>query len=161
MNDSATCDYIQRSALTEDLTDEQCAELSQIATTCKLKDAEVLIEQGQTDDSLHIIAEGALAVQRNASVDDTVTLHMLKRGDLAGEMGFVDGTSHSATLRAFGDTTIVSIKRSDLEGILTTKPEIVYGVMRGIIRVVHRIVREMNLTSVELNNYITKTHGRY
>jgi hypothetical protein len=33
--------------------------------------------------------------------------------------------------------------------------------MRGTIRTVHRILREINLQYVELNNYITKTHGRY
>jgi hypothetical protein len=33
--------------------------------------------------------------------------------------------------------------------------------MRGIVRTAHRILREMNLQSVELRNYITKVHGRY
>jgi CRP-like cAMP-binding protein len=76
-------------------------------------------------------------------------------------MGFVDGTEHSASLRAVGKTAVVSLRRQDLEAVLTSKPEVVYGVMRGVVRTVHRILREMNLQYVELNNYITKTHGRY
>jgi len=48
-----------------------------------------------------------------------------------------------------------------MESILADKPEVVYGVMRGVVRTVHRILRDMNLQYVELNNYITKTHGRY
>ena len=44
---------------------------------------------------------------------------------------------------------------------MNAKPQLVYGIMRGIIRSVHRILGEMNMHYVELNNYITKTHGRY
>ena len=161
MNNPNTCDLIQHSSLIGDLSEAQCDDLSSIATTRSLNDKEVLIEQGQTDESLHIVSSGALAVERTTAGGDTITLHILKPGDLAGEMGFVDGTEHTATLRAMGSTDIVSISRKDLESLLPSKPEVVYGLMRGIVRTAHRILREMNLQSVELSNYITKVHGRY
>lgn len=161
MDKSNACELIQHSSLINDLSESQCSDLSSIAAIRELENHEVLIEQGQSDDSLHIVASGALAVERSTSGGDTVTLHILKSGDLAGEMGFVDGTEHSATLRAMGPTSVVSITRQDLESMLSSKPEVVYGLMRGIVRTAHRILREMNLQYVELNNYITKTHGRY
>ena len=161
MTDPIATDLIQHSTLIGDLTPEQCTDLSDITVIRELGDGEVLIEQGETDESLHIIGVGALAVERKTAGGDQVTLHILKPGDLAGEMGFVDGTEHSATLRAVGKTVVVSLRRQDLETILPSKPEVVYGVMRGVVRTVHRILREMNLHYVELNNYITKTHGRY
>jgi len=161
MNSPNTCDLIQHSSLIGDLSEAQCDDLSSIATTRSLNDKEVLIEQGQTDESLHIVSSGALAVERTTAGGDTITLHILKPGDLAGEMGFVDGTEHTATLRAMGSTDVVSISRKDLESLLPSKPEVVYGLMRGIVRTAHRILREMNLQSVELSNYITKVHGRY
>jgi CRP/FNR family cyclic AMP-dependent transcriptional regulator len=161
VNDTNTCDLIQHSSLISDLNEKQCSDLSSVATSRALQDQEVLIEQGQSDETLHIVASGALAVERTTSGGDTITMHILKPGDLAGEMGFVDGTEHSATLRAMGPTSVVSISRQDLESLLPNKPEVVYGLMRGIIRTAHRILREMNLQSVELSNYITKVHGRY
>jgi len=161
MNSPNTCDLIQHSSLIGDLSEAQCDDLSSIATTRSLNDKEVLIEQGQTDESLHIVSSGALAVERTTAGGDTITLHILKPGDLAGEMGFVDGTEHTASLRAMGPTSVVSISRKDLESLLPLKPEVVYGLMRGIVRTAHRILREMNLQSVELSNYITKVHGRY
>jgi len=134
---------------------------SLIASTRSLDDKEVLIEQGQIDETLHIVSTGALAVERTTAGGDTITLHILKPGDLAGEMGFVDGSEHTATLRSIGPTSVVSIGRTDLESLLSTKPELVYGLMRGIVRTAHRILREMNLQAVELSNYISKSHGRY
>ena len=161
MTDSIASDLIQHSTLISDLTQEQCSDLSAITEVRELEDQEVLSKQGETDDTLHIIGSGALAVERETAGGDQVTLHVLKPGDLAGAMGFVDGTEHSATLRAVGKTVVVSLRRQDLESILASNPEVVYGVMRGVVRTVHRILREMNLQYVELNNYITKTHGRY
>jgi CRP-like cAMP-binding protein len=161
MNNPNICDLIQHSSLTSDLNKAQCGDLSSIATARSLDDKEVLIEQGQLDETLHIVSSGALAVERITAGGETTTLHILRPGDLAGEMGFVDGTEHTATLRAMGPTSVVSIGRNNLESLLPSKPEVVYGLMRGIVRTAHRILREMNLQSVELSNYITKVHGRY
>lgn len=158
---SQSADLLQHSTLTSDLTTEQCAELSALTTVRELENGEVLIEQGETDETLHVIGHGVLAVERRTAGDEVVTLHMLKPGDLAGAMGFVDGTGHAATLRSVGKTIVVSLRRGDLEAVLTSNPPLVYAVMRGIVRSVHRILREMNLQYVELNNYITKSHGRY
>ncbi|MDH3715885.1 MAG: cyclic nucleotide-binding domain-containing protein [Gammaproteobacteria bacterium] len=145
----------------EDLDSDQCASLADRITTRTLHNNEILIKEGDVDSTLYIVAEGMLAVERISGGGDPVTLHILRKGDLAGEMGFVDGAEHTATLRSVGDTLVVSLTRRDLESFLTAKPEIVYGVMRGIIRAVHRILARMNLQSIELNNYITKSHGRY
>jgi CRP-like cAMP-binding protein len=161
MSNTFCSELLKHSTLVRDLTPAQCDDLAEIMETRKLKDAEMLIKQGESNETMFIVAEGALTVERTTSGGDELVLHVLKPGDLAGEMGFVDGTEHSATLRAKGDTTVVCLDRSELEQILTSKPELVYGFMRGVVRTVHRILREMNLQFVELNNYITKTHGRY
>jgi len=161
MDEKTSCNLIERSALISDLNPEQCAELSEITSVRLVKDGETLILQGDIDESLHIVGYGTLAVERQTIEGDSITLHILKPGDLAGAMGFVDGAGHTATLRALGDTTVITLKRQDLESVLHSSPELVYGVMRGVIRSVHKIMREMNLQHVELSNYITKTHGRY
>lgn len=161
MTDAMVCELIKQSSFADNLTIDQCGVVADLARTVVLEDGQALIEEGHVDETLHIIASGRLAVERSAGAGLPVTLHILRDGDLAGELGFVDGTEHTATLRAIGRTVVLSIARKDLESLLKTQPEIVYGVMRGIIRTVHRILRQMNLQCVELNNYISKTHGRY
>ncbi|NJN48029.1 MAG: cyclic nucleotide-binding domain-containing protein, partial [Candidatus Competibacteraceae bacterium] len=82
-------------------------------------------------------------------------------GDMAGELGFIDGLEHSAALRALGDCEVLSLEREKFESLLHTDPELVYKVMRTIVRAVHSIVRRMNAQYVEMTNYIFKQHGRY
>ena len=135
--------------------------LAGIMTARQLADGGVLIEEGHVDDALYLVAGGALAVTRNSGGGSWVTLQLLRKGDIAGEMGFIDGREHSATLRAVGATEIYSLRRKDLESLLDSHPKMVYRVMRAIMRTVHAILLRMNVEFVELNNYIMKQHGRY
>ena len=92
---------------------------------------------------------------------DETTLHVLHPGDLAGELGFIDGTAHSAGVRALTPAQVVTLERSKFESLIESHPKVLYDVMRVIIRRVHATLRRMNFQYVEMTNYITKTLGRY
>lgn len=154
-------DSLRQSSLTSGLSDQQCQTLAKTVEIHQLKDHEVLISEGHTDNCLYIISSGRLEVTRNVGGNEWVTLALLNPGEFAGEMGFVDGTSHSATLRATGKTEVFSLSRKALESLIDIDPHLVYELMRNIVRTVHKILTRMNQQYVEMNNYITKQHGRY
>jgi len=156
-------DYVNNCStmLNEDISDDECDVLSQAFELRKLGIGEVLLREGQQDDSLSIVVEGDIMVTRDAGGGDPVTLHHLKPGDIAGQMGFIDGSSHSATLSEAKESHVITLHRDKLEGMLDAHPQLVYKVMRMIIRSVHGTVMRMNQQFVEMSNYITKEHGRY
>ncbi|MBU0752213.1 MAG: cyclic nucleotide-binding domain-containing protein [Gammaproteobacteria bacterium] len=154
-------EMVSTSPLVAELNDEQKAILAELVTCRSLADGEILIREGEVNKELHIIATGGLAVTRNTGSGDWVVLHVLRPRDMAGELGFLDDQEHSASLRAVGPTQVFSLSRDKLESLLGSQPEIVYRVMRAIVREVHGILRRMNVQYVELTNYITKQHGRY
>lgn len=92
---------------------------------------------------------------------DHVTLQVFKPGDIVGELGFLDGNCHCASIISVGESEVLSLERDALESLLDEHPRLVYSVMRGIIRSVHAILTRMNLQYAEMNNYISKQHGRY
>jgi CRP-like cAMP-binding protein len=144
-----------------ELDGDEIKALAGIIRTRHLNDNDVLIREGTTDDALHIVLNGRLAVTRKTGGDEYVTLHTLHSGDIAGAMGFIDGTEHSATLRALGEADVYTLERPPFESLLETHPALVYKVMRSIIRSVHGTLMRMNRQFVEMNNYIMKEHGRY
>jgi len=154
-------DMVSQSPLGEELSDEECDTLADAITVRSIKAGDVLCAEGQTDDSIHVIVDGQLAVTRVTAGDEPITLHVLKKGEMAGELGFIDGRPHSATLTAVADCEVFSMSRANLESMLYTHPDIVYKVMRAIMRTVHRILCQMNAQFVEMSNYISKQHGRY
>jgi CRP/FNR family transcriptional regulator, cyclic AMP receptor protein len=157
--DDFTC--LRQSPLSDGLTDDQLRALTAVAFCRRLKDHEVLIEEGATDNSLHIITEGALAVTRDLGNGDFTIIHVLKTGDMAGELGFVTGRPHSATLRSLGQTQVYSFQRDRFEALLEQEPRMVYQVMRNIVLATHDILRRMNAQYVELHKYVTRHHGVY
>jgi len=152
---------IMNSPLGGELTEDQAKQLSErIAVFC-LQDGDYLLEEGHADESLYVVVDGKLEVTRNVGGGEQITLQLLHTGDMAGELGFIDGLPHSASLRSIGNCTVFSLQRNELESFLETDPNIVYKVMRAITRTVHRILRRMNIQHVEMQNYISHQHGRY
>ena len=147
--------------LREDFTEEDCKILSEAFESRQLANDEVLLREGEKDDALSIVVSGELTVTRSSGGNDEVTLHHLYAGDVAGAMGFIDGNSHTATLRAKKPTEIVSLHRDVMERMIDDHPHLVYKVMQLIVRSVHKTVLRMDQQFVEMTNYIMKEHGRY
>jgi CRP-like cAMP-binding protein len=161
MGTDSTIEIQQNSPLGTELEADEIKALAGVISITRLQANDILIKEGTTDDALHIVINGRLAATRNTGGDEYVTLHVLHDGDMAGAMGFIDGTEHSATLRALCDTQVYTLERSAFESLLENHPALVYKVMRSIIRSVHSTLMRMNRQFVEMNNYIMKEHGRY
>ncbi|WP_462320864.1 cyclic nucleotide-binding domain-containing protein [Halochromatium sp.] len=159
MTEESDFTYLRHSPLTTGLTDDQVQELAGIAYCRRLADQQVLIAEGRIEDSLHIIAEGAIAVTRDLGKGEFTTIHVLRTGDLAGEMGFISGQPHTATLRSLGRTQVCSLEREAFEGLIERDPWLVYRVMCNIIQVNQDILRRMNAQHVELTKYVHRTHA--
>lgn len=162
MAEPSKLQLVRESVLATELSAEQCAVLADLVTVRDLADGEILIDEGASDDRVHVVVSGTLAVaKRMQPAGEWISLHILTKGDLAGELAFMDGKPHYAALRSSGSTRVFSLKREALETLLQREPVIVYRVMRAIFRVVHGILHRMALQASELTNYIYKQHGRY
>lgn len=159
MNDKAK--LIVHSSLGVELSDSEVDLLSGLMNERELGDGEFLFEDGTNDDSLHVILSGKVEVVKRTGDDSFASLAVLRDGELAGELSFVDGAPHTVGLRALCETRVLSLTRESFEGVIDSNPRLVYKVMRAVARSAHRIVHRMNTEFVELSNYIFKQHGRY
>jgi CRP/FNR family cyclic AMP-dependent transcriptional regulator len=152
---------LKASKLGPELTEAQLETLAARVTLRTLHEGEVLVAEGTSDDHLYSLLSGALDVVRNAGKPEAVTLFTLTPGDLVGELSFLDATPHYASLVASGPAVVFGLERAQLESLLDSHPQVVYRVMRAIVRTTHQIQRRLSMQSVELTNYIHKQHGRY
>ena len=159
MNDAAN--LVLQSSLGTELLQEEADLLGSLMTVRELSDGEFLISEGVADDTLHVLVEGKLEVVKSTGADEFASLAILREGDLAGELSFVDGEPHTVGLRALCRSQVLCLTRSDFEGIVADNPQLVYKLMRTVARSAHHIVHRMNYEFVELSNYIFKQHGRY
>jgi CRP/FNR family transcriptional regulator, cyclic AMP receptor protein len=169
MNHNGTVEYaaniakslIKNSPLGVELSDDQCAALGEIIRVAGMKAGDFLLQEGKVDDSLYVLASGRLEVVKSDQGGEYVTLHVLQPGDMAGELGFIDSMPHSAGLRAITDCEVFSIDKKEFDTLIEKEPDLVYKVMRAIVRTVHKILRGMNFQHAQLTDYITHQHGRF
>jgi CRP/FNR family cyclic AMP-dependent transcriptional regulator len=152
---------LRASRLAAELTDDQVRTLAGEIAFRDLQPGEVLVPEGTSDNHLYVIVSGSLGIVRNAGRADAATLFTITTGDLVGELSFLDETKHYASVVAVAPTRVFGLERERLEALLPQHPEIVYRVMRAIVRTVHEIQRRISMQSAELVNYIYKQHGRY
>lgn len=153
-------DHIKHSPLSQDLTERDCVLLEQVMFSHTLEKDEVLLREGETDDTLYLVVSGRLEVAKDAG-GESVTLHIMGAGSLAGEMGFIDSAPHSASLIALEPAMVLGLKRDDFEKLVPEHPHVTYHIMRAIVRLGHTTLKRMNRQYVEMSNYITNTPARY
>lgn len=154
-------DELKQTTLGQELSDEQCRVLAKACLRRTIDNGEVLFHEGVASDTLFVIISGRFAVSRDTGRGFSDTLHLLEAGHLAGESGFLDGSPHSATLRAVGEAEVVTLERTHLEALLVDHPILVYKVMRAIVHSIRGIIRRMNRQHSELLSYINPNIGRF
>lgn len=157
----AKLEALRSTRLAAELDETQLAVLAGLMTLRDLAPGEVLVAEGSTDSRLYVITRGVLGVVKGAGSPEAITLHTLSAGDFVDELGFMDGTPYYASKVAMSELQVLGLAREKLEGVLATHPDVVYRVMRAIVRVAHQIQRRLSMQQNELSNYIYKQHGRY
>jgi len=160
MSDQVDYQIVRNSVLGAELHEEECKSFASIMGVRHLSPDEVLINEGEPESTLFLLAEGKLSVTSQVE-DKEITMYTMKKGECAGTRSFIDSTKRKATLRAVGDCTIYTLIPDAFEKLLDDHPKVVYKVMRALFRVTHSNLTRMNLETQELSNYISKSGGRY
>lgn len=162
MSDQNKAKIIKQSKIGTELTEEQCAVLSDLVDVNEYADGDVVVEEGARDDFLRVVLSGALAVARKSGDDDEwMRLNVLTAGDLAGELAFLDSKPRYAALVALGPTRVFGLQRAKLESLLNSEPMIVYRVMRAITRFAHEVLHRSGSQMAELTAYLYKSKAKY
>ncbi|MEP7181962.1 MAG: cyclic nucleotide-binding domain-containing protein [Betaproteobacteria bacterium] len=161
MADPLKIDALKGTKLAAELDPAQIAVLADLIELRDLKQGDVLVREGTSDNHLFVVLKGVIGVVKNVGTPDAVTFNTFAAGDLVSELSSLDGSQRYASVVALGDVRVVELERERLESLIDSHPRIVYCVMRAIIRFVHQAQRRLSMQQVELSNYIYKQHGRY
>jgi CRP/FNR family transcriptional regulator, cyclic AMP receptor protein len=161
MSEIADYKQVRNSTVGTELTEDEAKLLAAKMGARHLKDGEFLVKEGETDQTLFVLAAGKLNVISKNSEGEERLVYTMNEGECAGTRAFVEQTPRKATLRAMGDATIYTLAPKDFETLLVTHPHAAFKVMRALFRVTHANLARMNQESEQMSNYISKSHGRY
>ena len=154
-------DALRKSPLAAGLSSQELEVLCGLVGSQVLAAGEVFAREGTVDDRLVVVVSGTLDVVRHPGTPHETVLATLRPGDLAHELGFLDGVPRFATLVATGEAQVLLLERGRLESLIDSDPRVLYAVMRAILRTTHALQTRLSMQASELMNYVAKQHGRY
>lgn len=85
---------------------------------------QVLFQQGDTGDALFAIRSGALEISVLSEGGRKLSLDVLRKGDLIGEIAFFDPGERTATATALEETILLRIKNGDMAEAIRRDPDL-------------------------------------
>jgi CRP/FNR family cyclic AMP-dependent transcriptional regulator len=160
MTREADPQVVRRSVLGVEMDEVECRTLAGIMQVTELEDGEALVNEGDVDHHLYLLAEGRMRAE-NILDGKNSTLYEVRVGEVAGTRAFVDGTPRRATLRAVGGATLYVLEPGDFDTLVESHPRLVYKAMRALFRMTYINLMRIDAESEQLKNYFFKAHGRY
>ena len=91
-------------------------------------DGEVIIKQGDAGNCMYVIQSGEVEVISDNNGKE-VRLAIRKEGDFFGEMALFSKELRSATIRALGDTRILTVDRKNLLKSIQKDPSLAFRII--------------------------------
>ncbi len=120
----------------ERLDDGQLEMLVPVLKQRRLKEGELLFEEGDVGDYMAVLTTGKLVVEVSADDGDATRtiVATFKAPEIVGEMSCLDPATRSATVRARGDAELLVLEHVVLESLRKNAPTLYSQILRGVAR---------------------------
>jgi ATP-binding cassette subfamily B protein len=85
---------------------------------------QVVVHEGQPSDALYVVKSGRARVVTTDQNGDELMLHTLNAGDVFGEIGLLEQTTHSATVRSSSEVEVLRLDAAVVRGLVASNPMI-------------------------------------
>ncbi len=114
-------DFLRTVPLFVEFEPDELEHLRRVLHATHFGPGDIILQEGNANRALHIVRAGRIRVTRQVQ-DREVSLCDLITGQTFGELSIIEDGVASASLRAVGETEVLSISMSDLAELLSAKP---------------------------------------
>ena len=106
------------------LSEEQMEDLAKRAPDTFLEQADILYGPENGTERLFILKKGKVQLYEIGDDGDEITLSVVEEGNVFGEMALTGQSLHGLYVRALTPSTVVSLRRADVEHLIMKEPEV-------------------------------------
>ena len=114
------------------------AQLAPDLEIISLRDGEVLVREGDSDQNLYLVVAGSLRVRGRNQQNEPVLLSTAGPGESAGEMGILADDPSSTTIDAAGQTRVARLPRTAFDRFSATHPAAALLVTQSLSQILQR-----------------------
>jgi CRP/FNR family transcriptional regulator, cyclic AMP receptor protein len=119
------------------LSDEEMEDLAKRTPDTFLDQGDVLYSPRDSTERLFILKQGRVQVYEVDRGGDEITLSVVEDGNVFGEMALTGKSLQGLYVRALTPSTVVSLRREELEKLIMNKPEVGLRLVRELAERLH------------------------
>ena len=136
------------------LSREELESISNICLVREFKEGDIVFSKDASSEEMFIISSGRCDVKISiGGPDEVYTVFPLNSGDIFGEVGFIDGSTRSATIKCIKEVEVVVLPREKFATLCGEKSHIGYVVMKNLSIILAQRIRE---TDKEFQNFYSQ-----
>lgn len=140
------------------LSDDELEAVKNCAVTRNFPKNSIIINEGDSSDSLYIIINGRVTVYLSDENGKEVILNSQGEGDYFGELALVDDDKRSASVVTTEKSTFLVISKTDFKKVLSLHPELAFNLIRGLTRRVRHLTDNVrSLALLDVYGRVAKT----
>jgi CRP/FNR family transcriptional regulator len=112
-------------------------DLAKRAPDTFLEEGDVLYSPGYSTERLFILKEGRIRLYELDESGDEIALSVVEEGNVFGEMALTGQSLHGLYVKALTLSTVVSLRRQELEDLIMKKPEVGLRLVRDLAQRLH------------------------
>jgi CRP/FNR family cyclic AMP-dependent transcriptional regulator len=114
------------------LSDEEMKDLAKRAPDTFLEQDDILYSPKEGTERLFILKKGRVQLYEIDGEGEEITLSVVEDGNVFGEMALTGQSLNGLYVRAIVPSTVVSLRREDVEDLITKKPEVGLRLVREL-----------------------------
>jgi CRP/FNR family transcriptional regulator len=140
LSSEETIELLHRIPLFSALTEEDLAQVAEVALPRRFGAGETVFREGDASDTCYVIRRGHVRAVREHGDGRSITLAQFGPGDFFGELAMFDDERRSATIETLEDTDALAILGPDMRRLLREHPQIAVKLLSAL----GRRLRETN-----------------
>ncbi len=102
-------------------------------TKIQIASGESLIAEGdENNNSMYWVVSGSFAVYKSNDLSELVEIGMINKGELVGEMSFLDNEARSATVMAIENSEVLEIPSGKFQSVIDDQPRWFKSLLRTL-----------------------------
>jgi CRP/FNR family cyclic AMP-dependent transcriptional regulator len=119
------------------LSDEELEDLAKRTPDTFLEQDDILYVPTEGTERLFILKKGRVQLYEVDQIGEEITLSVIEDGNVFGEMALTGQSLSGIYVRALTPSTVVSLRRKELEDLILKKPEVGLSLVRELAERLH------------------------
>lgn len=140
------------------LSDDELEAVKKCAVSRNFPKNSVIINEGDSSDSLYIIIKGRVSVYLCDENGKEVILNSQGEGSYFGELALIDDEKRSASVVTTEKSMFLVISKADFKKVLSSNPELAFNLIRGLTHRVRDLTENVrSLALLDVYGRVAKT----